>query len=151
MRILVDYDNDPGTNNSVQFTDSANSDGRWEIQVPNGNALTEGQTIRVELVSGFFSGATVYDSSTITLDSIAPNAPLAAINAALNSTTPTITGTAEALSRVTLTLDPDNDSSTSNSAWLTTTADSNGDWSIGIPARWRIAERRHGERLDHGH
>ena len=72
-------------------------------------------------------------STTTMIDTTAPSAPVVQAPAALiNDSTPTFSGTAEANSVVRIVVDPDSDSSTNNSFILTTTAGSDGNWSVDV-------------------
>ena len=132
--VVVDPDNNPGTLNSFTLSTTANADGTWSVTVPGGNALTEGATVGLEVTSTDAAGNT---SSTTTdsfiVDTIAPAIPTSTIPSTLNSDTPTLTGTAEPNSTVTVTIDPDNDPNTNNSFVLQTTADGSGNWSVTVP------------------
>lgn len=137
LTVLIDYDNDPLTNNSVDVSDLVaetilpGGGTLYSFTVPDEDALADGSTISVSVKT---FAATTPETTTITVDLTAPDAPVSAIPEWISTTTPTLTGTAEPLSTVLVTLDPDSNNATNNSITFMTTALPDGSWSVSVPA-----------------
>ncbi|WP_049722236.1 Ig-like domain-containing protein [Gilvimarinus polysaccharolyticus] len=133
IKLYADVDNDGVADSATELASSAVAGGSWSISQLLSTNADNNYVVAAEDAAGNVSG--VIDVPTITQDSTAPDAPLALDLATASDTgnsdtdnttniaTPTINGTAEAGSTVTLTSDLDGEVGT-------VTTDASGDWSL---------------------
>ncbi|MCL4775522.1 MAG: hypothetical protein KJZ98_16405 [Burkholderiaceae bacterium] len=128
--------------NRVTYETSVAGDGAWRIDtavaVPLLGApitLSEGVPVALAVIATDAAGnASPITAGSVTLDTIAPAAPIIASPLLTQDTTPVIRGTAEPGSQVTVGLDLDRNATT-DAAWVVTTQPS-GEWAVdlGTPA-----------------
>jgi hypothetical protein len=121
---------------SVLGTTTADADGNWQFTVPDDKALTDGShtlTATATDAAGNTSGTS--EGGAIGVDSAAPEAPTITGPSLTGNDTPTLSGTAEAGSTVTI-RDGDN-------VLGTTTADSGGHWQFTVPDDKALADGSH--------
>ena len=132
--VVLDPDNDPTTANAVTLTTTTNADGTWNLNVPATAGLVDGATAAVSITATDTAGnVSTATTDSFLIDSTAPTSPSITSPNTISDTTPTLSGTGEVGSTVTVTIDPDNDPTTDNAIELTTTVDGNGNWSVTVP------------------
>jgi hypothetical protein len=122
---------------NVLGTTTADADGNWQFTVPDDKALADGShtlTATATDAAGNTSGTS--EGVAIGVDSAAPEAPTILTHPLITGdTTPTLSGTAEAGSTVTI---RDGDS-----VLGTTTADADGNWQFTVPDDKALADGSH--------
>ena len=117
------------TLNGQTTTVVADKDGKWSFKVPASWGLKDGQTYKlVAEVKDDGDGNSAKDEQTFKLG-IAGFVAIDALTKPANSTTPTITGTSKPGAKVTVAI---------NGHSAEVTADSNGKWSLPVPASWGL-------------
>lgn len=100
------------------------SDGTWSLVIPMNQAIQDGQyTVKMTAVDAAGNGS-VSVVQTITIDTTAPNAAVVTSPLGQATTTPTISGTAEANSTLFLQL---------NGVTYTVNVDARGNWTFTVP------------------
>ena len=131
MTVTIDPDNNPATINDITLETTAAADGNWSVAVPGTTPLTSGSEVGIEVTSTDAAGNTsVPVSGTSYVITQTTSTPIFDMPDYLNSTTPTLFGSAVPNSTVDVTIDPDNNPGTLDSFTLSTTADANGFWSV---------------------
>ena len=134
ITLTVDPDNNPATINDITLTTTANADGTWSATVPGTTPLTSGSEIGLEVTATDDAGnssTTISGTTYVITETL--STPVFDLPTYINSSTPTIFGSAIANSTVDVVIDPDNNPATNDSFTLTTTADGNGFWSVTVP------------------
>ena len=116
---------------SVTYSTTATTEGTWSVTIPGANSLTEG-TYDVAVTSTDAAGNSNTDATTneLVYDATAPATPTVT-SQTTGSGTPTVSGTAEALSTVDVIID---------SVTYSTTATTEGAWSVTIPGANSLTE-----------
>jgi gliding motility-associated-like protein len=111
------------TINGVTYTTAADTNGNWSVTVPNVDELADGTYTVSARATDAAGNTSPVGTGTLVVDTTAPSAPVVA-SQTTSDTTPTVSGTAEAGSTVVVNI---------NGVTYTTTADTNGNWSVTVP------------------
>jgi hypothetical protein len=98
VRVNIDPDNNPATNNTIQLTTIVDANGNWSVTVPDANAFADGMTVPIVVIQsdangnliGSASGAGILDprfSLAAYLGGVVPAVALRADSPAIDSGT----------------------------------------------------------------